>query len=118
MKGIAYSDDFLMIKSDIDLVADHLKRAILTSPGERVHNNNYGSKFLEYLFHFEPVIRQDIVAEIKGIVKKVVPTDYEATNYIIESIFEEHKLILTFDLKNKRTNEVVRISQDFLREEE
>jgi phage baseplate assembly protein W len=113
MTGIAYSDDFFKIVKDIDVVADNLRRYILTSPSERVQNYPYGSKFMEYLFQYDPVIRQDIIAELEKIAAKVVPAEYEISNYIIESIPDEYKMKLTFDLKDRRTNEVVVVKQDF-----
>jgi hypothetical protein len=116
MTGITYSNDFIKITSGIDLVADRIRRSILTSPGERAQNYGFGSKFLGYLFQFEPVIKQDIIAELVKIANKVVPSDYEASNYIIETDFENHKLTVTYDLKSKATNEVVKISEDFLEE--
>jgi hypothetical protein len=118
MTGITYSDDFIKITSDISLVADRIRRSILTSPGERVQNYNFGSKFLGYLFQFEPVIKQDIIAELTKIAGKVIPSDYEASNYIIETDYENHKLTVTYDLKSKTTNEVVQISEDFLEDTE
>lgn len=116
MTGITYSDDFIKITSDIDLVADRIRRSILTSPGERVQNYNFGGKFLGYLFQFEPVIRQDIIAELVKIANKVVPAEYEANNYIIETDYDNHKLTVSYDLKSKADNKVVHISEDFLEE--
>jgi phage baseplate assembly protein W len=118
MKGIVYSNDFFKIATDIDVVVDHLKRSLLTTFGERVQNYNYGSAFRQYIFNFEPIIRQDIIAEFERIVEKEVPAQYEVFDVNIDQNYEEHKIILTFSLRDKATNEVIPVEQDFLREEE
>lgn len=118
MKGIVYSDDFFKIASDIDVIVDHLKRSFLTSFGERVQNYNYGSNFKNYIFNFEPIIRQDILIEFERIITKEVPSQYEVFDASLDEDYTDNKLILTFSIKDKSTNEVVQIEQDFLREEE
>lgn len=74
MKGIAYyNQDFLVIKEDEELLKESITRILLTSPGERVNNPNFGCKLKEFLFDFDVYILEDIKYEIRKAIERWEP---------------------------------------------
>lgn len=64
MKGLGfYGEDFLVIKSNKDLIRENIIRILLTSPGERVMSN-FGSRLKNFLFEPANVLAQEVEGEI------------------------------------------------------
>lgn len=74
MKGIGfYNKDFITIKSEKDLITESIKRILLTLPGERVGNLEFGSRLREYLFDFDNVLLEDLEQVISSSIIKWEP---------------------------------------------
>lgn len=74
MKGVAYyNSDFLTIKEDEELLKESITRILLTSPGERVNNPNFGCKLKEFLFDFDVYLLEDIKYEIRKAIERWEP---------------------------------------------
>ena len=74
MNGVAlYGEDFFVIKKDQDLIKENITRILLTAPGERVNNSDFGSPLKDYLFEQESVVRNDISDRIKSSIERWEP---------------------------------------------
>ena len=57
MQGIGiYGEDLLQIKKDEELIKENIKRILITAPGERAGNLQFGSRVREYLFNFKNIL--------------------------------------------------------------
>lgn len=68
-----YNKDFLVIKSDNDLIAESITRILMTTPGERVGRPNFGSGLRALLFESMDDI---FVDDVKRIISTAV-NNYE-----------------------------------------
>lgn len=116
MKGISYSEDFIKIKSGIDLQKDNLIRALLTTFGERVQTYSFGSRFGLYIFEFAPVIEQDIKREFNRIVSNYVSSDYTVSGFSLKKNEDNSKLTLEFSIMENTSLKVKNVSQEFVKE--
>ena len=74
MKGIGfYSEEIFTIKEDTDLYKENISRILLTSPGERVINQTFGSNFKSYLFALDTVMQDQVDAEISRAIERWEP---------------------------------------------
>jgi phage baseplate assembly protein W len=74
MKGVAlYGEDFFIIKEDLELKKENITRILLTSPGERVNNLEFGSPLKDYIFEQESIIRIDLIERIKTAIQRWEP---------------------------------------------
>lgn len=74
MKAITlYTGDFLTIQEDEAAVRENISRILITRPGERVNNPNFGSKVREFLFAIDVVMQEEIESEIARAVNRWEP---------------------------------------------
>jgi phage baseplate assembly protein W len=74
MNGITfYDDEFLTISEDIKIVVEDLKRLLLTTPGERPNNTEFGCHLKSMLFEYGSDIGADGIRVVKNDIKKWLP---------------------------------------------
>ncbi len=67
-------NDYVLIKSYKDLVKQNFKNLLLTIPGERVMNLDFGVGLNQFLFEMDdPSLYANIAEKIKDQVKKYLP---------------------------------------------
>lgn len=75
MKGVSlYGEDFFVIKENQELKKENITRILLTSPGERVNNPDFGSPLKEYIFEQESIVRNDIIERLKSSIERWEPS--------------------------------------------
>ena len=112
MKGPGcYDNDFYSIKSDIDLLKESIARILLTSPGERVNNPNFGSKLKTMLFDVDVYLMEDISQEIARSIQK-----WEPRVNIIETLVEkmdEYTISVKLTVQSKTDSEIFNVNANF-----
>jgi phage baseplate assembly protein W len=89
MKGIGYfGEESPIIKHDLDLLEESITRILLTVPGERVGNVNFGSRLQNYLFDLSAVFIEEARADIYSSISKWEPR-VNIDNITIEIIDSE-----------------------------
>lgn len=74
MQGlIFYNRDFLTMAEDEVLIKENISRILLTTPGERVNNPNFGSKLKLYIFELDSIMREEVEGEISSSITKWEP---------------------------------------------
>ena len=74
MKGIGYfGEEVFIIKQDLSLLEESILRILLTVPGERVDNPNFGSKLQNYLFDLSSIFIEEARADIYSSISKWEP---------------------------------------------
>jgi phage baseplate assembly protein W len=74
MKGVAYYDeDVFTIKQDVDLYKENITRILLTSPGERVSNPSFGSRFKSFLFQLDFIMQEEVNNEVSKAIARWEP---------------------------------------------
>jgi phage baseplate assembly protein W len=102
MKGVAFYDkDFLEIKSDTDLIFENITRILLTLPGERVANVEFGCKLKSFIFESATVLQEDVDEEIKASITKWEPRVKVAS--VSAKIKDENKVYIKLDLINRES---------------
>jgi phage baseplate assembly protein W len=103
-KGVAfYGEDFFVLKSDNNLIFENITRILLTTPGERVLNINFGCKLKTYIFQSNLILQSEVEDEIRSSIERWEPR-VEILNITIETV-EDRKVYLKLDLINKQTLE-------------
>lgn len=103
MNGVGiYTDDFINIKEDLDLIKENVRRVLLTEPGERVNNPLFGSPLKRYIFEAEPIVRSDIELEIIDSLNRWVP-NITVESFSIDDNYEENKMKVSMTLKPNDT---------------
>lgn len=106
MKGVAYyNKDFLAIKEDEDLLKESVIRILLTSPGERVNNPNFGCKLKEFLFEFDVYILEDIKYEIRKSIERWEP--HVTVSNIVITKKEDYKFYVLVEAISNNTGELI-----------
>ena len=113
MRGIGfYDEDFFVIKSNHNLVAESIKRIIMTNARERVGRPGFGANIRDLLFEqvneeIIDILRKRIEDQIKVFEPRVIINDLQIQN-------EEDELItiaIDFSLVNDVTdNRLLRFS--------
>ena len=79
------ADGYQTLKTVKDVVRQNLKNLVLTSPGERIMDLDFGVGVRNYLFEFDTVmVREDIRNRVKEQVEKYLPF-VELTSVFITS---------------------------------
>jgi len=106
MKGFGiYGEDFIQLKSDIDLIKENIKRLLITVPKERVGNLYYGSRVREFLFNFEYILREDLEMTIVSAINafeprvKVLNIDIKRDEELVNKIYITLNLQLNENLE-------------------
>jgi phage baseplate assembly protein W len=110
MKGIGYSEDFLMIKKDMDLIKEHITRLLLTTKRERVGSLEYGSDIKGYLFNFSPVVIQDFERTFISLINTNIP-EIKVYDFSINKV-DENKIAVSFSIEKKETLEKYEYMQE------
>lgn len=114
MKGIGfYDNEFLVIKSGVDLAAESINRIIMTNSRERVGRPGFGADIRDLLFEpfndeIEQVMRQRIEDQIKTFEPRVVINEID-----INSVEDENRLDLAINFSlvdNITDTRILRIS--------
>lgn len=104
MKGIGiYTDDFMYIKKDLDLIKENVRRVLLTEPGERVNNPLFGSPLKRYIFEPEPIVRSDIELGVINAIQKWVP-NVTVEDFSIDDSYDANKIKVSMTLRPNDTN--------------
>ena len=99
MKGLGfYNNDFLIIKSDFDLIAESITRIIMTNYNERVGRPTFGGNLKYFIFE---QMSPETIASIKMNIKKQVTT------------FEPRANISTLDVIPDENNNTINIKLGF-----
>ena len=106
-----YVDDFPIIKSDIDLIIESLSHILLTVPGERVGNPEFGSNLRLLLFQFEELLLQDIEQEVVSSIAKWEPRVIVEEVLVIPQNPLYHKFKIDMRVQLKETLEEFELEQ-------
>lgn len=102
MKGISfYGQDFFVIKYETDLIKENISRILLTLPGERVLNYNFGCKLKSFLFAPDLVLQEDVENEIKQSITRWEPR-VDIISVSAEMV-ESNQVYIKIDLINRTT---------------
>lgn len=104
MKGVAlYGEEFFIIKSDTDLIKENISRILLTLPGERVMNYDFGCKLKSYLFAPDLVLQEDVESEIKISITRWEPR--VVVNSLTVETVDGNKVYIKLNLISRTTLE-------------
>lgn len=105
MKGVClYDEDFFVIKEDLEAIKENITRILLTSPGERVNNPEFGSPIQSYIFEKENVVRDDIVNSLYDIIERWEPRITVNSIEVEEELYTDiSKLYINMSLTQKTT---------------
>lgn len=104
MKGPCfYDDDFFIIAENNKNLIEDIKRILLTIPGERPNNPDFGSYLRYYLFESSNKVSNELTNVIKNDIEKWIPT-VEVLNNTIE-ISDGHNARLTFTVLDYQLSE-------------
>ncbi len=74
MRGIGiYGEDTFTTKEDLDLYKESITRILLTSPGERVCNPLFGSRFKEFIFELDVIMQEEVNNEVVKAINRWEP---------------------------------------------
>jgi phage baseplate assembly protein W len=74
LRGVGiYNTESPTIKQDLDLLEENITRILLTMPGERVGNPNFGCKFKSFLFDQSVIMKEEVVSEIATAITRWEP---------------------------------------------
>jgi phage baseplate assembly protein W len=108
---VFYNKDTLMFsESPSDLICENVKRILLTRPGERPNNLEFGSRLRNFLFMPE-MLMSDIALEIQSSVNHWEPRA-QITGIEVGKIDEE-TIMIKLSIKNKVTGEISSTSLEF-----
>ena len=103
MRGPAfYTTDFFEIQSDKTLLLERLKRILLTIPGERVNNTEFGSHLKMYLFETDANVLANLPTILRDDLNKWEPT---VNVQDISVDIEDHIAYVKISLSMKDTGE-------------
>jgi uncharacterized protein len=104
-------DGYLLIKSYRELIKQNFKNIILTSPGERVMDPNFGVGLRRFLFENDTqAVRSEITSRILSQTKSYMPF-VEVINISFREATEVNKLnlIIQYDILPLSTSDVLEI---------
>jgi len=105
MRGIAlYGKEFFVIKQEIDLIKENISRILLTLPGERVLNYDFGCKLKSFLFAPDLVLQEDVENEIRQSITRWEPR-VEVSSVSAEMV-DNSKVYIKLDLISRTTLQV------------
>lgn len=96
IKGISFKQSSgIEVSKNQALILERVGRIIMTFPGERVNNPEFGSLLEMYLFQRDTVLEQHVKTELKSKIEK-----YEPRVSVINSSvsYEDHIAIVTINL--------------------
>ena len=103
MRGPAfYTTSFFEMQSDKTLLLERLKRILLTIPGERVNNTEFGSHLKMYLFETDVNILDNLPSILRDDINKWEPT-VDVQDITVE--IEDHIAYVRVLLSMKETGE-------------
>jgi len=74
VRGIGiYNEDTFTTKEDLVLYKENITRILLTSPGERVCNQYFGSRLKNFLFEFDFIMQEEVDNEIRKAINRWEP---------------------------------------------
>jgi len=107
-----YGKDFAIIKSGIDATIERMKRILMTIPGERVGNPNFGSRFKYYMISpIEDIQRLSFI--IKEDIEQWEPTVSVDDVQIRTNFPEQHVASITIAFTIKDTGETINYNLEF-----
>jgi phage baseplate assembly protein W len=93
VKGLCfYGEESPVVKQDLDLLEESITRILLTVPGERVGNVNFGSRLQNYLFDLSAVFIEEARSDIYSAINKWEPR-VNVTNITINVVDVETAVI-------------------------
>lgn len=96
IKGISFKqDNGIQVNTDQYLILERVARIIMTFPGERVNNPEFGSLLEKYLFQRETVLEQHVKSELKAKIEKYEPRVYVSTSSVS---YSEHTATVNINL--------------------
>lgn len=103
MRGPAfYTSSFFEIQSDKTLLLERLKRILLTIPGERVNNTEFGSHLKMYLFETDINLLANLPTILREDLNKWEPT-VNVQDVIVD--IQDHIAYINILLTMKETGE-------------
>ena len=104
MKGISfYNTDFFNIKEGNNLIKENITRILLTQPGERINNPQFGSNLKSFIFDPENVLKNDVVRNLEKSINRWEPR--VNIGYIDTKIIDQGKVEIHIELTNRNTLE-------------
>lgn len=74
IKGpIFYNKSFFIIEEDENLLKENITRILLTLPGERVNNPQFGSRLRLFIFELDSILQEDLKNEILSAINRWEP---------------------------------------------
>lgn len=104
-------DGYLLIKSYRELVKQNFKNIVLTSPGERVMDPNFGVGLRRFLFENDTqAVRSEIISRILSQTKSYMPF-VEIVNISFRDTVDTNKvnLIIQYDILPLSTSDILEI---------
>ena len=102
MKGISlYNEDFFDIKEDNALLKENITRILLTQPGERVNNPQFGSRLKSFIFEPDNVLQNDVVRDLEKAIGRWEPR--VDIGYINAEVVGNGRVNIYIELTNKLT---------------
>ena len=104
MQGPAFfGEDFFVIKEDNDLIRENITRILLTSPGERVMNVDFGSRLKQFIFENANVLQSEVEEEIRNSITRWEPR--AEVKQVSASVISDNQVKVELYLINRGTLE-------------
>ena len=97
-----YSSDFFIIQDTDDSRAERIKRILLTSPGERVLNVEFGSHLKTMIFESQEVVHNSLPFVLK---QDIETWDQTVVVLDVKIEINEQKANVKLQLQDKETKE-------------
>jgi phage baseplate assembly protein W len=113
LKGIGfYNNDFFIVKTGYDNLKEKIKRILMTVPGERVNNPEFGSRLKTFLFSFDTTLRDRFSQAITEDLQRWEPT-ISVNDVSVDSI-DNHIAKITINFTVKATGDNIDYSLDLM----
>jgi phage baseplate assembly protein W len=113
-KGISlYFEDGLTLSQEIDNIKESITRILMTSPGERVNNPKFGSRFKEFIFENELTIDGELQSEVYNCISRWEPR-VTVTDVKVVKKPEEHAAYITVIFRMKETGQPASVEFSFI----
>ena len=97
-------DDFFEVKTDNDLLSESISRILLTVPGERVNQPEFGSNLKSFLFELDDALDEEIKVEIASVIQRWEPR-VSLQDIILTKNIVEHRLFIKIVAINLLTSQ-------------
>lgn len=92
-KGLTFYDkEFCVFSESTALLKENIIRILMTRPGERINNLNFGSRLQEYIFSNSALAVEDILSEIKNSIERCEPR-ITVNNVVLENKDTENEIL-------------------------